>query len=224
MTSYQVKVLKNEKFGENTIILTTSKPAGYRFLAGQFAQLIFPQIKSADLLANWRWFSFASAPSEDSLIFCARTGLSEFKNIFANLKPGDPVEIGQALGKFILPPDNNKELVFLVGGVGIAPVRSMVLESFNLGLKNSITVFYSNRKITEAVFLDELKKISPQNIKVISTLTGEQKVYPHLSGRIDSAMIKNNLKSLDNNWYYVVGSPEFCLRMIENLKALEISE
>jgi|SRR3989339_80297 len=224
MTSYPVKVIENKKFGANTIVLTTSKPAGYRFLAGQFAQLILPQIKTNDPLNNWRWFSFASAPSEDNLIFCARTGFSEFKNIFENLKPGDVIEVGEALGRFVLPVDNKNSLVFLAGGVGIAPVRSLIIENFNSKRKNLITIFYSNRKIDDAIFFDELKKISPENIKIILTITGEQKVDSHLSGRINRLMIKKNVDNLNASLYYVVGSPEFCQTLVSQLQALDIDQ
>src|SRR3989344_1244697 len=126
--TYPAKVLANQSIAQATPLLSLAKPAGYTFTSGQFVKLILPPIKSPDPLANWRWFSMASAPSEPALLFCYRRGQSEFKKVLENLSVGETIEISESKGKFTLPQTTQKPMAFLAGGVGITPARSMIRE------------------------------------------------------------------------------------------------
>ena len=51
----------------------------------------------------------------------------------------------QLAGDFILPEDKNKKLVFIAGGIGVTPFRSMIKYLIDKNEKRDIIIFYSNR-------------------------------------------------------------------------------
>jgi NAD(P)H-flavin reductase len=64
MQIYPTTVVSNQHIADQTPLLTIKKPADFAFTAGQFVKLRLPQIETTDPLADWRWFSIASAPHQ----------------------------------------------------------------------------------------------------------------------------------------------------------------
>lgn len=74
--------------------------------------------------------SFSSSPDEDTLRFTMHVGSSTpFKQAIENLQTGDSVSLFKIKGAFVLPQIYDKPLVFIAGGVGMTPFRSLILES-----------------------------------------------------------------------------------------------
>ena len=225
--TYPAKVLANQSIAQATPLLTLAKPAGYTFTAGQFVKLILPPIKSPDPLANWRWFSMASAPSEPALLFCYRRGQSEFKKVLENLSVGETIEISEAKGKFTLPPTTQKLIVFLAGGVGITPARSMIMEATKKKSPQKMTLLYSNYRPEDTPFLAECQNLNNPNFQLVATMTDLEKSnekWPGETGFIDWPMIKRHLPQPQETLYYIVGSPGFCQAMAKMLEAAKIKK
>src|SRR5262249_59995251 len=77
------------------------------------------------------------------------------------------------LGWFTLHADASRPAVFQVGGIGITPFRSMILQAAKDNLAHKLYLFYSNRRPEDAAFLDELQSAERQNpnYKFIGTMT-----------------------------------------------------
>ena len=75
-----------------------------------------------------RHMSFASSPLESELIFSMDlSSRSSFKQKFAGLKLGDKMQFFKVKGEFTLPADAT-DVVFIAGGIGITPIRSLILD------------------------------------------------------------------------------------------------
>lgn len=94
------------------------------FAAGQYAVLNFSQ---AGQVHETRPYSIASAPQQPYLEFHIRnTGRGVSAHAATALKPGDSVAVEGPFGKSPLVAGDSRPLVLLAGGVGIAPVKSIV--------------------------------------------------------------------------------------------------
>ncbi|HEY5610938.1 MAG TPA: FAD-dependent oxidoreductase [Thermoanaerobaculia bacterium] len=115
--------------------LTISILEGFSFLAGQYVTFRFPGGIS-------RAYSIASAPEQpDAVQLCIRLGTGPGSAAIDRLREGDEVEIEGPYGEFIVPPEA-RDLVFIAGDTGIAPVRSIVLHRIASETPGTISVLY----------------------------------------------------------------------------------
>ncbi len=96
------------------------------YKAGQYA--IVDLETKEDPEGPVRSFTIASSPTEGGFILIStRIRDIPFKKKLANLKPGTQVKIIVPAGDFVLPDNNNStSVVFLSGGIGVTPFRSMI--------------------------------------------------------------------------------------------------
>lgn len=77
-----------------------------------------------------------------------------------NLKPGDKVTISGPYGEFFIK-DTDREMVYIGGGAGMAPMRSHLYHLFNtLKTGRKVSFWYGARSLREMFYDDEFKKIA----------------------------------------------------------------
>ena len=211
--NYDIKLLDREIIADGTMALYFEKPAGYEFLAGQFCFLNLPDKGFRDERGLRRHLTIASSPLEKKLLFATRITGSAFKKTLQGLSRGETITIEKPLGNFTLPEDMSHPLLFIAGGIGITPFRSMIRYASDTHSKHVITLFYSNRMPETAAFLDELKSVADRddNINVLPTMTeieNSAQAWSGLTGQINPAMIKNNYTQWEHAVYYVAGTPK----------------
>ena len=97
------------------------------FKPGQYLGLILGN-GDQDGKDRRRYFSIASSPTEADI----RIGIKfHFKpnsltQSMLSLKSGHKLEVSQLAGDFVLSKNKNKKLVFIAGGIGVTPFRSMI--------------------------------------------------------------------------------------------------
>ncbi|MDO5659185.1 MAG: NADH:ubiquinone reductase (Na(+)-transporting) subunit F [Paracoccus sp. (in: a-proteobacteria)] len=78
------------------------------------------------------------------------------------LKPGDMVEASGPFGEFHVQP-TEREMVFIGGGVGMAPLRAMIHEQIGQGTDRKITYFYGARSAGDLFYTDEFEQMARDN-------------------------------------------------------------
>src|SRR5690606_33578640 len=122
-----------------------SKNIAFTFTPGQYLEWTLPE-KSADGRGNRRYFTIASSPTEEDVrlgVKMAAERSSKFKTTLVDMKEGDSLVAGQLSGDFVLPKDKNKKLVFIAGGIGVTPFRSMIQYLLTNREKRDIVLFYA---------------------------------------------------------------------------------
>ena len=159
-----------------------------------------------------RHFTAVTSPSERGVVgFCTRLRESAFKRSVAELPPGTAVEVEPPKGSFVLPEESDRELVFVAGGIGITPFRSMLRYIADEELPHRVTLVYSNRDRASAAFLEELEEIERggTDLRLVLTMT-EDESWPGERRRIDAAFLSDQLgDGLDGASYMVAGPPGF---------------
>ena len=131
MPIYKVKLKSKREIADGTMAFHLEKPAGFVFKAGQFSDCTLINPAETDAEGNTRAFSFASAPYEDELIVATRMRDTAFKRILKTMEPGAELTLDAPHGSFTLHNNANIPAVFLTGGIGVTPVRSIVLQALH---------------------------------------------------------------------------------------------
>lgn len=115
-----------------------------QFEAGQYLEVIVPH-ESADMRGTRRWMSLVNAPEESRLgvLTMFPEPSSSYKRALRVLRLGDEVGFGEPIGDFVLPKSPQTPLAFVIGGVGIAPVRSIIRSLQMRGEQRNIQLIYS---------------------------------------------------------------------------------
>jgi len=137
------------------LVLTTRTPERFPFEAGQFAWLTVGRRHTV----TDNPFSIASAPSDlPQLRFLIRNAGDMTANI-ANLAPGTPVGVDGPHGSFTLHEAQNGPLFFLAGGIGIAPVLSLLRELAATHDKRAIRLLAGARAPEDHVVREEITRM-----------------------------------------------------------------
>jgi len=201
---------------------------GYTFRAGQNADFILIEPPKTDGEGNARTFSFASSPNtKDSLVVAMRMRETAFKNSLRAIPLGTRIKVSSLMGSFTLHKDSSRPAVFLAGGIGITPIRSIIEWATEQKLPHKLYLFYSNRTPEETAFLHRLESWACVNFnfKLIATVTASKDPsWPHEFGRINEEMLTKHLREIQNSVYYLCGPPPMVAAMRQLLDELGVSE
>lgn len=105
-----------------------------------------------------RRFTISSAPYEKHVRITTRLSDSDFKQALQNLQPGAQIDGHNIEGAFVWE-EGSKHKLLIAGGIGITPMRSMLLQAMHDNKKLNATLFYIS-KDKPPVFLDELEGLA----------------------------------------------------------------
>jgi ferredoxin-NADP reductase/nitrite reductase/ring-hydroxylating ferredoxin subunit len=250
-SSYSSLTLTEKQKVEGTDIMTLKFTIdGYpEYKAGQFAFFPLDNVKN-DNRGPVRHFSLTSSPTEDSLIISTRIRDTPYKQRMSTIQEGEQVKVSKPQGNFVLHDDYSKPAIFLSGGIGVTPFRSMIKYATDKQLPIKITMFDSNRNRQNILYKDEFDKWAAQNqnLKIVYTITEEEKGaeqeqhrmadisgsatetkgnWSGERGRIDRTMIERHLskEEISNAIFYICGPPGM-IKALEDLlqKQFQIQE
>jgi NAD(P)H-flavin reductase len=136
-------VFRNQRVASDVSMLHLRFATGVRarFKAGQFLQVVLPD-------GQRRSFSMANAPHESDgvqLHIRHMPGGEFTSNIVPGLKPGDGLRVELPHGDFYLREDSDRPLVFIAGGTGFAPIKSIIDSIIKRNILRPMTLFWGAR-------------------------------------------------------------------------------
>jgi ferredoxin-NADP reductase/nitrite reductase/ring-hydroxylating ferredoxin subunit len=207
-----LKLISKEKLEGTDIITFKFERGDIAFSAGQFGYFKLEGVNN-DPKGPIRHFSFASSPTERQyLLISTRIRDTPYKKKLASLELGLPVQTWGPQGEFVLHDDNSKPAVFLSGGIGVTPFRSMIKYATDKKLPMKIVMFDSNRNEGNILYRREFDQWASQNrnLKVIYTVTDEDPLgWTGEKGKINKDMIKRHVNEeiLAKSIFYICGPP-----------------
>jgi len=177
------------------------------FEAGQWVHLGIPtETRDKSMV---RHMSFASAPDAEFIEFTMDLGSgSLYKNKMNTLQTGDTVKAFKINGEFVIDPIRTSLVVFISGGLGITPVRSIVRNLKNKGGNADWSLLHVSR--SKFLYEEELS------------------TFPHTQWRVNRAGIESVWSDVtqkaDGALFYLSGSARFVEGITERLRASGISE
>jgi glycine betaine catabolism B len=203
------------------------------YSAGQFAFFDIGGVYN-DPEGPIRHFTITSSPTEDFIMISTRIRDTPYKIRLSSLEEHTTiVKVRGPEGKFTLHEDSSKSAVFLSGGIGVTPFRSMIKYATDKQLPVKIIMFDSNRNQNNILYKKEFDECANmnKNLKVVYSVTEEeggeeqpaQTSSPSIAwngerGRIDKAMLTRYLSDNDikDSIFYICGPPGM-VKAMQNL-------
>ncbi len=229
MPFYKTRLKRRVEIAAGTMAFHFEKPEGFVFKAGQFGDYTLINPSETDAEGNTRGFSFASAPYENDLMFATRMRETAFKRVLRTMEIGTEVTLDAPYGSFTLHNNTRTPAVFLTGGIGITPVRSIVLQATRDNLPHRILLFYSNRRPEDSAFLNELMEAQSENLNYIfiGTMTemeNSAEKWDGETGYINKAMLMKYIDNLTLPIYYVAGPAAMVTAMRKTLNEAGVDD
>ncbi|MDY0251029.1 MAG: FAD-dependent oxidoreductase [Pseudomonas sp.] len=229
MPVYPVKLTRRDEIADGTMAFYFEKPQGFTHQAGQYADLMLIDPDETDAEGNTRTFTLANAPYENALMFVTRMRDSAFKRVLKTMPIGAELTLDAPYGSFTLHNNEHIPAVFLTGGIGLTPARSIVLQAAHDKLPHKIFLFDSNKRPEDAVFLDELKDAQKSNphYTFVGTMTQMEKsnrAWDGETGFINEAMLVKYIGDLTLPIYYIAGPREMVYAMLEMLMKAGVND
>ncbi len=180
------------------------------FEPGQFMEWTLGH-NNVDNRGNRRYFTIASSPTEDTIrlgVKFSSERSSSFKTALANPKWNKKIIATGLQGDFIMPKDTEKKLVFIAGGIGITPFRSMVKYMLDKSQNRQVVLFYINKHEVDIVYRDIFERATSLGLKIVYVLTHIDDVPQNWNGRIghlDQQMIEEEVPDFKERMFYLSG-------------------
>ncbi len=199
----------------------------FKFKAGQYLEWTLAH-HDPDNRGIRRYFTIASSPTEPEIKMGVKfyEPASTYKKTLINMQPGQTMVASQLSGDFTLPNDKNKKLVFIAGGIGVTPFRSMIKYLIDQKESRAITLFYSQKTLNDFAYVDDLDQAENQlGIKTVYTLTDKKLTPPTWIGEtgfVDLKMIQKYVPDYMDRYYYISGPHSMVAAFEKTLKEIGI--
>ncbi|HUC95751.1 MAG TPA: RnfABCDGE type electron transport complex subunit D [Candidatus Saccharimonadia bacterium] len=184
----------------------------FAYEPGQYLEWTLQHDKT-DSRGSRRYFSLASSPTEPDL----RIGIkfydksSSFKKALLNADEDTFIVASQLAGDFVMPKDTNKKLVFIAGGIGITPFRSMVKYLLDKNQKRKVTLLYSARTQEDlaykSIFEEARSKLGLNTIYAVTDTDAKITDPNAVAGFISGELIKQTVPDYLERVFYISGTP-----------------
>jgi Na+-transporting NADH:ubiquinone oxidoreductase subunit F len=156
----RVEALRDLTHDIREITLRLVEPGRIAFSAGQFIRLELPEYElSREKLL--RPYSIASSPSEGGIVQLevklVPGGLAT-TYIFSYMKEGESLSFTGPFGQFHLR-DSASDAIFIAGGSGMAPIRSILLDMAERGVGRRARYFFGAKAGRDLFLVDEMRSL-----------------------------------------------------------------
>ncbi|MFG2861492.1 globin domain-containing protein [Streptomyces sioyaensis] len=151
---WQAEVVSHELRTPDIAVVTVRPDQPYPFLAGQYTSVETPWWPRV-----WRHYSFASAPRSDGLLsFHVKAVPAGWVSnaMVHRARPGDVIRLGAPGGSMTVDHTTRSGLLCVGGGTGIAPLKALVEDVAEHGIRRPVEVFYGARSDHDLYDLDTM--------------------------------------------------------------------
>ncbi len=197
---FKVEKVIPETKEASSVYITGRYLDSFQRAAGQFFFFYF-------LAPGFWWqkhpFSLSCSPSENFLRITPKA-VGDYTSKIPLLSPGTKVIIDGPYGTFTKAFATKDKFLFLAGGIGITPIRSLIGDLAPTG--QDLLLLYSNKTKEDIVFEEELYEltIKYKSLKVVHILTDETK-WKGEKGRLDTEKLTRLVPDLSSREVYICG-------------------
>jgi Na+-transporting NADH:ubiquinone oxidoreductase subunit F len=186
-------------------------PKEIEFKAGQFVQFMVPEYELTDE-SVYRAYSISSSSADRGIIELeirlVPNGICT-TYIHRYLKEGDEVVVNGPYGEFHLR-ESESDIIFIAGGSGMAPIKSILLDMLERGISRKATYFFGAVSLRDLFFLDEMRELESKmpNFTYIPALSAP-KSEDNWDGEVGliTEVVGRHLETGENLEAYLCGSP-----------------
>jgi predicted ferric reductase len=230
LSSRPWKVTEVKKEVDRVWTLRLEPPEGQRifdYLPGQFQFITFRRSKGLPIEEH-HW-TISSSPAQRDYVTSTIKELGDYTATIGQTKPGDTATVHAPFGRFsyLLRPEE-KDLVFVAGGIGITPLMSMLRHMRDTTGDRSVLLIYANRQEKEIAFRQELDQMvsgDRPRLKIIHILSHADEEWKGEKGRLDREKLERYCRGrFKERTFYVCGPPPMITAVVNDLKTLGVAD
>lgn len=183
----------------------------FQYQAGQFNLWQFWQ---KGLWSMHHPFTISSSPG-DAMLRLSAKAIGDFTSALDQLQPGTPVLISGPYGLFTSQVAARPKRLFIAGGIGITPIRSMLGER----VQEDDVLVYAVQTKEEAVFSDEFSRTD--NLKTVYVLS-EEKIAGAYSGYLTKEILEKEVSAIADRDVWLCGPPVMMDKVEKMLSELNV--
>ena len=182
---WTAELVENEQRQPGIAVLTVAPDQPLPYLAGQHVTVQTPRWPRV-----WRPYSVASRPREDGLMtFHVRAvpGGWVSNALVRYTAPGDELILGPALGTMTLGLAEQRDLLCVVGGTGLAPIKAIIEQAIreSSACPREIFLFYGARTRDELYDLPDLYRLADAYPRFLLTpVTSDDPAFDGMQGNV----------------------------------------
>lgn len=215
---FTVQKVVRETATATSVYIKANNLQKFKAKGGQFVLVRF-------LAPKFIWqehpFSLSRLPDDQTLRITVRQ-LGDFTNMIPKLKAGTKVWVNGPFGAFTHEQQRTNKLLYIAGGIGITPIRSMIEDQARRSEQGNAVLLYGNRTLTDTIFSAELTKLGGQLMMPIYNVLSDQKDYPGEKGFIDGEKIKRLVPDVTARDVFLCGPPPMMWGIIKQLRTLGV--
>ncbi|MHB1360916.1 MAG: ferredoxin reductase family protein [Rhodocyclaceae bacterium] len=197
---WQVTAVRPERGNAWTLALAPAGHAGLRFAPGQFGWLT---LGDSPFHVREHPFSFSSDADSGRIEFTIKA-LGDFTRTIKDVRPGTPAYLDGPYGVFSTDYHPAAPgFVFIAGGIGIAPIMSMLRTAAARGERRPLVLICANNSWDEMIFREELDALRDRlDLKLVHVLADPPPEWDGERGWIDVALLDRHLPVNRRNLEY----------------------
>jgi predicted ferric reductase len=203
---YRITEVRPEGPRTWTIALEPTGHRGMKFKPGQFAWLT---VGETPFSMQQNPFSISSSALEEHRIEFTIRELGDFTSTIGKIRPGTTAFVEGPYGAFVPDFRQTRGLVLVAGGVGIAPMMSMLRTMCDQGERRPVYLIYGAYSPDDLVFRDELESL--KNRLVLQPVF----VVETESGRINDEILEKYLPDDRKAYDYFICGPQPMMDLVE---------
>jgi predicted ferric reductase len=215
---YRVTRVDRETDDIWTVVLRPHGHEGLRFQAGQFAWLT---IGNSPFDVEEHPFSFSSsAERPDELAFTIKS-LGDFTSEIGEVEPGTTAYVDGPYGIFTTDRNEAPGFVFVVGGIGITPVMSILRTLADRADPRPVLLVYADTAHEAMAFRDELARLERAlDLEVVHVLEEPHEGWEGEVGYVTEELLERVLpEARERHEYFVCGPPPMIRAVSQGLGA-----
>jgi predicted CXXCH cytochrome family protein len=223
------KVSETENAFSFTIDIPEENKNQFQFTPGQYLSVYITDDQGD---AHRRHYSITSQPSENKISFCVkRVPKGIVSNILCDeYSIGSKLQVEPPTGDFIVNEkilSNYKNLVFITGGSGITPIKSMISHALETNFDGTIFLIYANTDVSNIIFYKYFEHLKRDNCKFIFCIDNAADDWTGETGQLTVQKIEELFKKYEipyiESCYFTCGPPIVVENVIQNLRKNKVS-
>lgn len=232
-------LIEKYKIAENSYDFVFNPGGRLAYKPGQYMEWTLPH-KGVDARGNRRYFTLASSPTEPTLRLGTKfyEPSSSYKKALLDITKDTPIAVTQASGDFVLPRDKNRKLVFIAGGIGVTPFRSMTKYLLDTHEQRDVTMLYAANTMQDIAYMDVFEQArhelamtttyviaKPDTTQTVDTPQADEGLKEHIrTGFVDIDALRATVKDFQNSTFYISGSHAMVNAIEKALKELGVKK
>jgi len=211
---YRVVEVKPETPSTCTVAVEPEGHEGFRFKPGQFAWLT---VRASPYALKEHPFSIASSAEMPRRLTFTIKNLGDFTRTVPTFQPGERAYLDGPYGafsvdRFVSAPG----FVFIAGGVGIAPVMSMLRTLADRHETRPLILVYANNRAEGVIFREELETLKDRlRLKLVHVLRQPPTDWQGERGVVSVPLLEKNLPDNRHEYEYFLCGPKPMTQCVE---------